>query len=84
MYSYTYRGNPLWAFQDNVAAIEGLGADHRTTGGLFFRGRHIRDDRLGHLENVVLVVAPAPTWICVIGFVDTDRVLVSGFNRVGH
>ena len=36
MYSYTYRGNPLWAFQDNVAAIEGLGADHRTTGGLFF------------------------------------------------
>ena len=36
MYSYTYRGNPLWAFQDNVAAIEGLGTDHRTTGGLFF------------------------------------------------
>ena len=36
MYNYTYRGNPLWAFRDNVAAIEGLGADHRTTGGLFF------------------------------------------------
>ena len=36
MYSYTYRGNPLWAFQDNVAAIEGLGTDLRTTGGLFF------------------------------------------------
>ena len=36
MYSYTYRGNPLWAFQDNVAAMEGLGADLRTTGGLFF------------------------------------------------
>ena len=36
MYSYTYRGNPLWAFQDNVAAIEGLGTAHRTTGGLFF------------------------------------------------
>ena len=36
MYSYTYRGNPLWAFQDNVAAMEGLGTDHRTTGGLFF------------------------------------------------
>ncbi|MYG05029.1 hypothetical protein F4054_18030 [Candidatus Poribacteria bacterium] len=36
MYSYTYRGNPLWALQDNVAAIEGLGADLRTTGGLFF------------------------------------------------
>ena len=36
MYSYTYRGNPLWAFQDNVAAMEGLGTDLRTTGGLFF------------------------------------------------
>lgn len=36
MYSYTYRGNPLWAFQDNVAAMEGLGADLRVTGGLFF------------------------------------------------
>lgn len=36
MYSYTYRGNPLWAFQDNVAAMEGLGTDSRTTGGLFF------------------------------------------------
>ena len=36
MYSYTYRGNPLWAFQDNVAAMEGFGTDLRTTGGFFF------------------------------------------------
>lgn len=36
MYGYTYRGNPLWAFQDNVAAMEGLASDHRATGGIFF------------------------------------------------
>ena len=36
MYSYTYRGNPLWAFQDNLAAMEGLGTDVRGTGVLFF------------------------------------------------
>ena len=84
MYSYTYRGNPLWAFQDNVAAMEGLGTDSRTTGGALFRYRRARDDRIGYFTDVILVVAPTSAWICVIGFVDADCVLVPGCHRVGH
>ena len=58
MYSYTYRGNPLWAFQDNVAAIEGLGADPSHHWRTLLWDRHICDDRFSHLENVILVVGP--------------------------
>ncbi len=54
MYSYTYQGNPLWAFQDNVAAIEGLGTDRRTTGGLFFL--------LGALVTTGLVILRMLYW----------------------
>ncbi|MCY4570463.1 MAG: hypothetical protein OXD49_19420 [Candidatus Poribacteria bacterium] len=56
MYSYTYRGNPLWAFQDNVAAMEGLGADLRTTGGLFFG--------IGALVTTGLVILRMLYWWC--------------------
>ena len=84
MYSYTYRGNPLWAFRDNVAAMEGLGADLRTTGGFLFRYRCACDNRIGHFADVILVVAPASTWICTICFLDAYRVLVSGPHRVEY
>ncbi len=36
MYSYTYQGNPLWAFRDNVGAMEGLTENLRPTSALFF------------------------------------------------
>ncbi len=36
MYSYVYRGNPLWAFQDHAPAIEGLGARVGWTETTFF------------------------------------------------
>ena len=54
MYSYTYRGNPLWAFQDNVPAMEGLGADLRATGGLFFG--------IGALVTTALVILRMLYW----------------------
>lgn len=36
MYGYVYRANPIWAFQDNAAAVEGLGRSVGWTGPLFF------------------------------------------------
>ena len=54
MYSYTYRGNPLWAFQDNIAAMEGLATDLGTTRGLFFG--------IGILVTIGLVILRMLYW----------------------
>ncbi|MDE0555507.1 MAG: hypothetical protein OXI24_14895, partial [Candidatus Poribacteria bacterium] len=84
MYSYTYRGNPLWAFQDNVAAMEGLGTDARTTGGLFFG--------IGALVTTGLVILRMLYWwwpLHPLGYALSAswthyRVLVSSCNCLEH
>jgi hypothetical protein len=54
MYSYTYWGNPLWAFQDNAAAVEGLKTDYSATGPLFFI--------VGVIVTIALVILRAIYW----------------------
>ena len=54
MYSYVYRGNPLWAFQDHAPAIEGLGARVGWTETTFFG--------LGIVFTVFLTIMRALYW----------------------
>lgn len=54
MYGYTYQGNPIWAFRDNAAAVEGLRADYSPTAPLFFG--------VGVLVTTALVILRSLYW----------------------